>query len=354
MAKSRQQIRDEMTGLLLRGGLIGVIAFAAAVAFMVIPIQIGKIWPTTSIQTGYRGTGMDVIRFDTQIAATVAANTPPVLGAPIPPEAGAPLEGDAYPFAEAAGVGNLTVANFDRLNAAIAVWVAPEAAFGASDGYLQAISVRHLEMTRAINDEWDAHVGPTGVNCYTCHRGESVPLDTWFSPEPLNNWAGPNAMFQNQATAMNYSTALPVDAMQTYLLETEQLVGVNGYDSRNTTGEPGASIYHTYQTFSLMQHFANSLGVNCTYCHNTRSIADPAGFTPQWASAQIGRAMTQDINNTWIVPDLELLPPERLGPLGDPAKVNCATCHLGAPQTFNGESAVVDFPELVSAEPVYE
>ncbi len=355
MSKTREQIRDEMTGLLLRGGLIGAVAFGAAIAFMAIPAQIGKIWPTDFDQTGYRGTGMEVVEFEADIAAQAAANVQPEgLGAPIPPEAGQPAAGTlGYPQTEA--LAGLTVANFERLNAAIGAWVSPEAAFGPdADGYLQALSARHVEMTRAINADWEAHVGPAGVNCYTCHRGEAVPPATWFSPTPLNSWAGPSAMYQNQATQMNYSTALPVDAMQTYLLEAEQLVGVNGAESRNTTGEPGASIYHTYQTFSLMQHFANSLGVNCTYCHNTRSIADPAGFTAQWGSAQIGRAMTQDINTTWITADAELLPPERLGPLGDPAKVNCTTCHYGAPQTFNGASAVADWPELVSAEPVYE
>lgn len=355
MQKSRQQIRDEMTGLLLKGGLIGAIAFVAAIAFMVVPAQLGRIWPTTSDQTGFRGTGMAVVEYDTVIADAVATNVQPEgLGAPIVPTPGEPMADSlGYPYTEA--LAGLTVQNFERLNAAIGAWIGTEGAFGPdADGYLQAVSERHVEMTRAINEEWDAHVGPTGVNCYTCHRGELQPAATWFSPTPLNDWAGPSAMFQNRATAMNYSTGLPVDAMQTYLLEEDQVVGVNGYESRNTTGEPGASIYHTYQTFSLMQHFANSIGANCTYCHNTRSIADPGGFTPQWGTTQIGRAMTQDINNNWINASADLLPPERLGPLGDPAKVNCTTCHYGAPQTFNGASAVADWPELVSAEPVYE
>ncbi len=355
MSKTRQQIRDEMTGLLLRGGLIGSVAFIAAIAFMVVPRQIGTIWPTVADQTGFRGTGMEVIKFEEQlVVSSLATAQTEVSTGPITPELGEPLAVTLnYPYPEAAA--NLTVRNFERLNEAIAAWVGPEATFGPDrDTYLQAISAKHLEMTRAINEEWDAHVGPTGVNCNTCHRGELVPPAVWFSPVPLNSWAGPSAMFQNQATRMNYSTALPIDAMQTYLLEEDQLVGVNGYDARNTTGEPGASIYHTYQTFSLMQHFSNSLGVNCTYCHNTRSIADPGGFTPQWGTAQIGRAMTQDINNTWIVSEPQLQPPERLGPLGDVAKVNCTTCHYGAPVTFNGESAVANWPELVSAEPVYE
>ncbi len=210
-----------------------------------------------------------------------------------------------------------------------------------------------IQMVWTINDDWDVHVAPTGVTCYTCHRGNQVPLNVWFSPEPLNSWAGPSAMFQNQATAANYSTALPVDALQVYLLESDQAVGVHGTTPRNP-GEPGASIYHTYQTFALMQHFSNALGVNCTYCHNTRALAEIDQVTPQWSMAQIGRGMVQDINNAHILPTQALLPETRLGPLGDVAKVNCATCHQGAAKPLLGQSMLADWPELASAEPVYQ
>jgi photosynthetic reaction center cytochrome c subunit len=353
MDNNRQKLRDEVTGLLLKGGLIGAVTFGAAIAFMAVPRQIGKIWPTESAQAGFRGTGMDVIQFEADIAASVDRNAlPETAEGPIPPTGDEQLAADVYP---AAGpLGHLTVANYDRLVAAMRQWVGNDTLFESADDYATQVAYRMVEMTWAINQEWDAHVTPAGVTCYTCHRGNQVPQNVWFLPEPNSRWAGPSAMFQNQAMAANYSTALPIDAMKTYLLESDQVVQVNGLDSRNTTGEPGASIYHTYQTYSLMQHFANSMGANCTYCHNTRSIADPAGFTPAWGVAQIGRQMTIDINNVHILPTEPLLPPERLGPLGDVAKVNCATCHLQAPKTFNGASPLADWPELASSEPVYE
>jgi photosynthetic reaction center cytochrome c subunit len=337
----------------MRGGLIGLAAFGIAVAYMAVPSLVGRIWPTTSDQTGFRGTGMEVIAFDSRLAEQAATDVQPAgLPGPVAPEPGEPLVGDLAAFPGSETVAGLTARNFTRLNAAIAEWVGPEAAFTAEGTPLQLLTARHVEMTRAINDEWDVHVGPTGVNCYTCHRGELVPAATWFLPEPNSRWAGPSAMYQNRASAMNYSTGLPIDAMKVYLLESDQAVGVHGTTPRNP-GEPGASIYHTYQTYSLMQHFANSIGANCTYCHNTRALAEIDQHTPAWAIAQVGRAMTQDINNTWILGDAELVAPERLGPQGDVAKVNCTTCHNGAPKTFGGASAVADWPELVSAEPEY-
>ena len=95
-----------------------------------------------------------------------------------------------------------------------------------------------------------------------------------------------------------------------------------------------------------MQHFANGLGVNCTYCHNTRALAELDQATPQWSVAQIGRAMVQDINNAHIVPTQPLLPPNRLGPLGDASKVNCTTCHQGVNEPLRGARMLQDYPEL--------
>jgi photosynthetic reaction center cytochrome c subunit len=362
MDKNRQQLRDEMTGLMLRGALIGLIIFAGALAFVVVPTQIAKIWPTEFVQTGYRGTGMEVIRYRSENVALAELNAlPETLEAPIPPEPGEILAGELYENVQV--LGHLTDANFNRLMLAITEWVSPEQGcaychgdegdFASDDYYPKVVARNMIQMTWAINEDWDVHVAETGVTCWTCHRGENVPLNVWFSPEPLNDWAGPSAMFQNQATPANYSTALPVDALQTFLLESEQPVGVHGTTPR-TPGRPGASIYHTYETFALMQHFSNGLGVNCTYCHNTRAFAEIDQATPQWSVAQLGRGMTQEINNEHILPTQELLTATRLGPLGDVAKVNCTTCHQGAPKPLLGGSMLPDWPELASPEPVYE
>jgi photosynthetic reaction center cytochrome c subunit len=354
MSKSRQQIRDEMTGLLLRGGLVGLVAFAAAVGYMAIPRQLGKIQPTEAVQTGPRGTGMATIDFTKDNASLAALNVLPenAAGGPVPPAGGEQLAGDVYP--NAGPLGHLTVANYDRLVAAMRTWVGNDQIFGETDTYATQVAYRMVEMTWAINEEWDAHHIGTGVTCYTCHRGNQVPQNVWFLPEPNSSWAGPSARYQNAAMAANYSTALPVDAMTTYLLDPDSQVNVHGYTSRDEDGSSNASIYKTYQTYSLMQHFSNGLGVNCTYCHNTRAPADPAGHTPAWASAQLGRQMVIELNNAHVLPTQELLPPERLGPMGDVAKINCSTCHQGANKPLLGQSMLAEWPELASREPVYQ
>ncbi len=352
MKKTRTQIRDEITGLMLRGGAIGVLAFVAAIAFMAVPRLLGGIWPVETAQTGYRGTGMAVVKFVSDNEALGARNAPVAATVPpIPPEPGEPLAADVYP--ESGPLGGLTVRNYERVVAQMREWVGNDTIFTGEDNYATEVARLHIDMTRNLNENWDSHNGEAGVTCYTCHRGEQVPQNVWFSPVPLNSWAGPNAMFQNQARAQTYSTTLPVDALQTYLLEEDQLVGIHGYSARDEDGSSNASIYHAYQTYALMLHFANSIGANCTYCHNTRSPADPEGYTPAWGVAQLGRVMTQEINNEYMAPVTPLLPAERLGPLGDVAKVNCATCHQGAGKNLGGP-ILSDWPELASAEPVYE
>jgi photosynthetic reaction center cytochrome c subunit len=41
-----------------------------------------------------------------------------------------------------------------------------------------------------------------------------------------------------------------------------------------------------------------------------------------------------------------VFPAHRKGPLGDVAKLNCATCHQGAYKPLNGAQMAKDFPEL--------
>jgi photosynthetic reaction center cytochrome c subunit len=43
----------------------------------------------------------------------------------------------------------------------------------------------------------------------------------------------------------------------------------------------------------------------------------------------------------------EVFPAHRKGPLGDVAKLNCATCHQGAYKPLNGAQMAKDFSELL-------
>jgi photosynthetic reaction center cytochrome c subunit len=67
--------------------------------------------------------------------------------------------------------------------------------------------------------------------------------------------------------------------------------------------------------------------------------------------------MVRDINMSYIEPLKPLWaqnpngPAEgphgpRLGAMGDPLKVNCATCHQGENRPLNGAPMLRDFPEL--------
>ena len=47
--------------------------------------------------------------------------------------------------------------------------------------YTKVVARRMLQMTRHINADWKNHVADTGVTCYTCHRGQNVPANIWFT-----------------------------------------------------------------------------------------------------------------------------------------------------------------------------
>ena len=97
-----------------------------------------------------------------------------------------------------------------------------------------------------------------------------------------------------------------------------------------------------------MMHMSKSLGVNCTQCHNTRSFSSWDGeASPPRLAAYHGIRMTRALNLEYMVPLTQNFPVNRLGPGGDVAKVNCATCHQGVPQPLNGANMVRDYPALL-------
>ena len=62
------------------------------------------------------------------------------------------------------------------------------------------------------------------------------------------------------------------------------------------------SIKQTEWTYALMMHISQSLGVNCTYCHNTPLVRDGTQSTPQRATAWYGIRMVRDLNNNYLDP----------------------------------------------------
>ena len=108
-----------------------------------------------------------------------------------------------------------------------------------------------------------------------------------------------------------------------------------------------SSIKQTEHTYSTMMHWSNSLGVNCTYCHNTQAFsAWGANSTPQRVTAWYGIRMARQLNNEYMVPLTSVFPANRLGPTGDVAKANCATCHQGAYKPLYGAAMAKFYPGM--------
>ena len=306
--------------------------------------------PMDSIQRGYRGTGMDEIYNPRIVSKELAANKIPG-SLPALPDAG-PKAGAVYKNVKV--LGDESVGNFTRLMASMTTWVAPAQGCAychdvnnmASDGlYTKVVARRMLQMVRHINADWKPHVAATGVTCYTCHRGQPVPANIWFNnPGPLQ--AGGMAQMpagKNHPTAVAGDTSLPFDPF-TPFLEHDSDIRI-----ASQTALPSGdrkSIKQTEWTYALMMNFSQSLGVNCTYCHNTRSFTDWDQSTPQRATAWYGIRMVRDLNNDYLDPLHATFPVARLGVDGDSPKVNCATCHNGVYKPLFGVGMAKDFPEL--------
>ena len=330
---------------------------------------------TSGFQQGFRGMGMEVVETKDRLADRVAANVVPD---PLPPATpGGPLAVNAYKNVQV--LGHASAADFTRLMTAITTWVAPEQGCGYchapqrdaagkvvvnEDGYPQAdlanmgsdelytkrVARRMIQMTMRINGEWNVHVQKTGVTCYTCHRGAPVPVNIWFDDPPNENEGKMlgNRGSQNAPSTVAALASLPNDSLRPFLGGDEQIrvqsTEAVGSDNR-------ASIKQTEWTYSLMMHMSKSLGVNCTYCHNTRSMgawgASPATRTTAW----YGIRMVRELNRDYLEGLLGTFPAIRLGPTGDVAKVNCATCHNGAFKPLLGQSMLTDYPLLAAAKP---
>lgn len=343
--------------------LLFLVGFSACLFAIGIMVWYSWAEPET-VQTGPRGAGMGVP------ALTGLESPDPTIDdfyteEFYPPEEDETLARDVYKNVHI--LGDLTEANFTRLMLAMTEWVAPEEGCAYchneeklhSDAkYTKVVSRRMLQMTRNINANWGGHVGPTGVNCYTCHRGQNVPSGIWFNISPRLEAASGWAANQNIATDQSVSTSLPHDALPMLLGTDENLIAVHDLEPR-VPGVPGKdlpSMQDAERTYSLMNYFAHSLGVNCTFCHNTRALYDGEQVTPQWLKAYEGISMVRELNMEYLDPLQDTYPQNRLGPVhGDAPKAACNTCHKGYRKPMMGLPMLSDWPELATEEaPEYE
>ena len=222
----------------------------------------------------------------------------------------------------------------------------------ASDAlYSKVVARRMLQMTQHLNADWKTHVADTGVTCYTCHRGNPVPLNTWtMAPAQRPGYAG-NKAGQNAPAPSVAMASLPNDPFSPFLDKGDNIrvVGPTALQTGNRQ-----SIKQAEWTYGLMMHMSQSLGVNCTYCHNTRSFADWETSAPPRAVAWYGIRMVRDLNTQYLDPLTPVFPAARLGPMGDGPKINCATCHQGAFKPLYGASMLPNHPELAKVRAVIQ
>lgn len=348
------------------GALAGVLLSAAAVA---------EYHSSSTVRIGAPGVAMQVTETNQRLEDRLAANVVP------PPIPAASSDGtlavDAYKNVQV--MGHISAGQFTRLMTAMTTWVAPvqgcaychapqrDASGNVmkdEDGYVLAdsknmqsdelytkrVARRMLQMTLHLNGDWKAHVKQTGVTCYTCHRGQPVPSNIWFEEPPNpHDEAMMGAKIGQNAPAPNVGLAsLPSGVFRPFLVDDEpiRVIGTEPLPHDNP-----ASIKQAEWTYGLMMHMSNSLGVNCTYCHNTRAFAQWDTSPPARAQAWYGIRMVRDLNNAYLVPLTSQFPPSRLGTLGDAPKVNCATCHQHAFKPLLGVSMLGDYAVLAEAKP---
>ena len=336
----------------------GVIATLVGLAFFIVTFERP---PVDTVQSGFRGTSMGQI-YNPRIAQTVAARNqmPPALE-PAEEDPTSPRASEVYENVQV--LGHLSVEQFGRIMLAMSQWIYPNEEnpaescngchvpgnFAAEGVYQKTVSRRMLQMVQTINSTYANHVNvgpdPVGVTCYTCHRGNAVPAAVWSSAPPNSRLHRllATAPEQNRPVAATGYSTLPTDPFTPYLLG-DHPIGVQSTAARATNNT--SSIQETEWTYSLMMHMSTSLGVNCTFCHNSRNWSGWADSTPQRVTAWYGIRMVRAINNEYIEPLRPVFPPHRLGPLGDTLKVNCATCHQGVYQPMYGAPMLRDYPEL--------
>jgi photosynthetic reaction center cytochrome c subunit len=144
-------------------------------------------------------------------------------------------------------------------------------------------------------------------------------------------------------------SSLPADGLTPYLSQAME-IRTNGTTALPMRGETRnlQTTKQTEWTYSLMVHMSEGLGVNCTYCHNTRAFSSWESSTPQRVTAWHGIRMSRNLNNEYMEPLTSVFPASRKGEGGDVAKVNCATCHAGAYKPLFGAQMAKDFPALIS------
>ena len=283
--------------------------------------------------------------------------------------AGGPLAKDVYKNVQV--LGDVPAAEFDRTMVAITQWVAPKQGCGfchnlkpGPDGqvnyaddamYTDKVARRMIQMTMKINTDWGNHVAPSGVVCYSCHRGENVPPLVWYkqpAPEHSGILGKPRDWQTNARTIRDF---FPTESNQQWLVDDDD---PNLESNAAMVGERGSgvgSMVNAENIYVMMMQWSQALDANCDLCHASRALQSWQQSSPYRLDGLWGQYMTQDINKNFLVPLATVFPREMLGQMGDTAKVSCYTCHIQAQKPLGGFDLISHYPALapkgVSAGP---
>ena len=318
--------------------------------------------PVETVQRGFRGTGMELVHTPRALQEIAARNVPPEVTEKIDP-AGVKAS-EVYENVQV--LGDIDASEFNRLMIAITAWVSPEQGcnychnpenMASDEVYTKIVTRRMLQMTAAINLQWNTHVKETGVTCYTCHRGQPVPAYVWYTEPGRTSGMLAGSGGQNLVSTAAGLSSLPYEPFTAFFQEALpiRVHGTTPHGPNNRT-----SIKQTEWTYALMMHFSQATGQNCTWCHNSRNFASWYDAPQTRVTSWYGIRMVRDINNAYITPLTPLWranpngPPEagsaaalaRLGPHGDALKVNCTTCHQGAYKPLLGAQMMREYPAL--------
>jgi photosynthetic reaction center cytochrome c subunit len=318
-----------------------------------------ELGPKESVQYGPRGPGMEQVNNLNRVKAPAL---PPPSAYALTSREGQKAR-EVYP--ELKVLGDISIEEFGLLMANMTAWVVPADAppteagcnychnpenMASYEKYTKTVSLSMLKMTQNINVNWQTHVKQTGVSCYTCHRGNAVPQYNWYlKPDPVSRGMAGYRPNQNEPSPVVGFASLPNDPNGTFLLNPRE-IRVN-----STTIHPGsvnmAGTKDAEHTYGLMMRISGALGVNCTFCHNSQNFGEWNHSRLQKMTAWYGIRMVRQANSDYIQPLATVFPAAswngaRLGPLGDPLKVNCQTCHQGYSKPLGGVSMLADNPSL--------
>ena len=346
---------------------ITVLCATAAVVVSILAVKVPD-WHGPGVhgtQMGYRA-GSSVQFASRAETAPINADIPAALPAA---DTGGPKATETYKNVKV--LTDVSAAEFMRLQTALTAWVAPKQGcafchdtndFSLDTKPTKLAARRMLEMTRYINAGWKSHVQPSGVTCYTCHRGQPVPAEVWWPrqaqvqkpfidhSEKWNEAADTvSAFFPNAGYAEYYLQDNPIAGQSTTALRTNRV----------------ADAIVVTRIYEMMMQMSLQIGVNCGFCHNSRALQDWSQSTPQRWVGYYALRMIRDLNRNYLLPLAQVIPQQRnlvsetsvpvipanqRGQQAGNALLTCETCHYRLPKPLNGVDMVKDYPGLIGKD----